>query len=175
MSLSTHSKPARRQLLETPYKDERERSIEARMSKGIQPKGLDQLLGWFCEVISDEVPVALHKAGVWRDHGEDAAGGSKLGTPAWSDPFRRFIEGVDHPSALDSDGYYKWPLRAALSRMDRNRKPLVARMLFQLALMGGDWRRLADKMSYPTEIMELTIERALFLCWREYASERRLT
>jgi hypothetical protein len=171
----THSKPLRRQALEYPHQREHERSIESRMSKGIQPKGLDQLLGWFVELIHDEVPVALHKRGLWHDHGEDAAGGSKLGTPAWSDPFRRFIEGVDHPSALDADGYYKWPLRAALSRMERNRKPLAARMLFQLALLGGDWHRLADQMSYPTEIMELTIERALFHCWREFASEGRLT
>jgi hypothetical protein len=175
VTLATQKTPQRR-ALELPYKDERARSIEARMvSKGVQPKGLDQLLAWFRDLIADEVPVALHKRGLWYDHGQDASGGSKLGTPAWSDPFRRFIEGVDHPSALNDDGFYLWPLRAALSRMDRDRKPLTARMLFQLALLGGDWHRLADQMCYPIEIMELTIERALMHCWREYSSEGRLT
>lgn len=167
------SKSDRRAALVTPYAREHERSVEARMSKGAQPKGLHALLGWFREVAVGELPVAVHKAGVWRDHGPEAEGGSKLGSPALSDHFRRLTEGTS--SQLDSDGCYLFPMRAALDRLARSGKPLTARALFHLALVDGDWRRLADVMSYPDEFMELYIERALFHLWREYATERRLT
>lgn len=167
------SKSDRRAALVTPYAREHERSVEARMSKGAQPKGLHALLGWFREVAVGELPVAVHKAGVWRDHGPDAEGGSKLGSPALSDHFRRLTEGTS--SQLDSDGCYLFPMRAALDRLARSGKPLTARALFHLALVDGDWRRLADVMSYPDEFMELYIERALFHLWKEFSTERRLT
>jgi hypothetical protein len=167
------AKHDRRAALETPYSRDHERSLANRMAKGIQPKGLPQLLAWFREVSDGELPVAIHKAGVWRDHGIDAEGGSKLGAPALSDHFRRLTEGSS--SQLDEDGCYQFPMRAALDRLARNGKPLTARALYHLALVDGDWRRLADRMSYPDEFMELYIERALFHLWREYATERRLT
>lgn len=172
--MAASRKPERRAALELPYAREHEASALRAMDKGTAPKGLDQLVRWFREVCQGEAPVAIHKSGVWRDHGTDAEGGSHLGSPAWSDPFRRFLEGVDHPSALDPDGYYRWPLRAALSRMAR-RWPLTARALYQLALVDGDWRRLADVMSYPDEIMELYAERALDKLWREYSDTRMRT
>ncbi|MBX3031927.1 MAG: hypothetical protein KF809_17405 [Chloroflexi bacterium] len=170
----THTtKTERRRDLETPHWRDHERSVERGLSRGVQPKGLPALLAWFREVSEGELPTAIHKAGVWRDHGPDAEGGSKLGTPASSDAFRRLTEGTS--SQLDGDGCYLFPLRAALERMARTGRPLTARALYRLALHQGDWRALADQLSYPDEFMELYIERALFHCWREYATERRLT
>jgi hypothetical protein len=171
--MTTHKTPERH-ALELPYAKDKERSVEARMMRGRPPVGLPAFISWFREVCQGEAPTAIHKRALWHDHGEAAEGGSKLGTLAWSDPFRRFIEAVDGPSALDEEGYYRFPLRSALSRMSR-KWPLTARALYQLALMDGDWRLLADKMSYPDEFMELYAERALYQLWREYSELRRLT
>lgn len=168
------SKTDRRQALETPYQRESEASVERAMSRGIQPRNLHDLVRWYVDVCEGEAPTAIHKRELWRDHGAGADGGSKLGTKAWSDPFRRFLDSVDHPSAVDGEGIYRYPLRAALSRLSR-RRPLTARALYQLALMQGDWRRLAEQMSYPDEFMELYIEKALAMCWREYSERVMLT
>lgn len=149
-----------------PYQREHERSLEARMGKGAMPKGIDALVAWFREVIAAEAPVAIHKGGVWRDHGEHAEGGSHLGSPAISDSFRRFIEGV--PWQTDPDGYYVMPFRAALSRMSR-RWPMAARHLYRLALVDGDWRRHADNVAWQREEMELYIAEALRMLWREHS------
>lgn len=161
------SKQDRRQALLAPHQAEHEASVSARMSKGIQPRGLDALVRWFREVIADEAPVAVHKPGVWRDHGTEAEGGSKLGSPAISDAFRRFIEGV--PWQTDPDGYYVMPFRAALSRMSR-RWPMAARHLYRLALVDGDWRRHADNVAWQREEMELYVESALRMLWREHSA-----
>lgn len=166
------NKHDRRQALETPYARDHERSLEARMGKGIAPKGLEALVTWFRSVISDEAPTDIHKAGVWRDHGEHAAGGSALGAPAISDAFRRFIEGV--PWQTDPDGYYVLPFRSALSRISR-RWPMTARHLYRLALVDGDWRRHADNVAWQREEMELYIAEALRMLWREYSEMGRLT
>lgn len=168
------NKHDRRAAMLSPHSVEHEASVERAMSKGIQPKGLDALVTWFRVLIHEEVPVTLHKAERWHDHGMEAEGGSRLGAPGWTDPFRRFIESVEHQSMTDAEGFYRWPVRATLSRMSR-RKPLTARALYQLALMDGDWRRLADQMSYPDEFMELYIERALAMCWREFSNVRLMT
>ena len=39
------------------------------------PKALPQLLRWYSDGWDAEVPTALHKSEVWRDHGEQAQGG----------------------------------------------------------------------------------------------------
>lgn len=168
----TQSKQDRRRALETPYSNDHERSLEARMGKGVQPRNLDALVAWFRGVIDDETPVSLHKPGVWRDHGEHAEGGSHLGAPAISDAFRRFIEGV--PWQTDPDGYYVLPFRSALSRISR-RWPMTARHLYRLALVDGDWRRHADNVAWQREEMELYIAQALRMLWREYSEMGRLT
>lgn len=166
----TMSVRERRQATLTPYARDHERSLEARMSKGVMPKGLEQLVTWFRGVCADELPVALHRQGVWRDHGPHAEGGSHLGSPAPTDAFRRFLEGV--PWQTDEDGYYLHPLRAALDRMSR-RYPLMARHLFALALLDGDWRRHSDNIAWQREETSVYIEEALRRLWREY-SERGL-
>lgn len=157
---------ARRDALARPYQRDHERSMEARLTKGTMPRGIDALVRWFRDVIATETPVTLHRSGVWRDHGEHAEGGSHLGSPAISDAFRRFIEGV--PWQTDPDGYYVLPFRAALSRMNR-RWPMAARHLYRLALVDGDWRRHAENVAWQHEEMELYIGQALRLLWHEYS------
>ena len=170
------SKSERRQALETPHQREHEASVERAMSKGIQPKGLDALVAWFRECIHNEAPTTIHKNELWRDWGHDGDGGSKLGTLAWSEPFRRFIEGVDRPSAFDDDGRYRLPLRAAIARWARRPDRCVsAQYLYQMALLDGDWRRLADRLSYPHEFMELYMKSCLHEFWREYSDVRMRT
>ncbi|MCV5968750.1 hypothetical protein, partial [Lactococcus petauri] len=71
-------KPVGRVQLERPHRQEHERSTEARMGKGIMPKSLPLLLRWYATGWDEEVPTALHKSEVWRDHGEHAQGGSRL-------------------------------------------------------------------------------------------------
>ncbi len=162
------SKTDRRQALETPYQRESEASVERAMSRGIQPKGIDQLIRWFRECCHDEAPMTVHKNEIWRDWGHDGNGGSKLGTMAHSDPFRRFLDSVDHPSATDDDGRYRFPLRAALSRYTRT-SPLTARVLYQLALVDGDWRRWSDNCGYNHEVGEKYLLTALYELWREFS------
>lgn len=165
-------KPKGRHELEAPYQGDHDRSKLSAMVKAAPPKGLGPLVTWFRDVIADESPITLHKGGVWRDHGQDAAGGSKLGAPAISDAFRRFIEGV--PWQTDPDGYYVLPFRAALARISR-RWPMTARHLYRLALVDGDWRRHADNVAWQHEEMELYIGEALRMLWREYSEQGRLT
>ena len=132
------------------------------------PKALPGLLRWYSEGWDAEVPTAIHKSEVWRDHGPQAQGGSKLGTPAYSDPFRRYLENT--PSEMDADGYYRLPMHAALSRLSRT-KPLTARALFAVAMCGYDWRGVAERMHYAEEMFEVYITSALMMLWREYADE----
>jgi hypothetical protein len=161
-------KTAARRALETPHKADHEASMERRMGKGIMPKALPELLRWYSEGWDAEVPTALHKSEVWRDHGQHATGGSKLGTPAHSDPFRRYLE--NEPSEMDADGWYTRPMHAALSRLSR-RKPLTARALFAVAQCGYDWRGVADRGHWADEMFEVYICEALRMLWREYADE----
>lgn len=143
------------------------------MGKGIMPKGLPALIRWFRERCDAEIPDKVHKSGIWRDYGNEADGGSALGAPQLFDEFRRLIEGV--PWQTDPDGYFAFPLRAALSQMYRG-KPIIALHLFRLALVDGDWRRHADNLNrvdgsprWSREEMELFIEQALYRLWLNYA------
>jgi hypothetical protein len=151
-------------------------SVEQRMGRGIMPKGLAELVAWFREVTAEELPVAIHRSGVWRDPGDgmvdkEAGKGSRLHSPEHTDPFIRFMAAIDEPSKLDPDGYYRYPVRACLSRYSR-RHPLSARALYQLSLNGGDTRRLADLMCYPQEVMDKWMERSLHEFWKEFSEQR---
>jgi hypothetical protein len=161
-------KPEGRVALETPHAKAHTVSVERRMGKGIMPKALPGLLRWYAEGWDSEVPTAIHKSEVWRDHGPQAQGGSKLGTPAHSDPFRRYLENM--PSEMDADGYYTRPMHAALSRLGR-RHPLTARALFAVAQSGYDWRGVAERGHWADEMFEVYIAEALRMLWREYADE----
>ena len=88
--------PQRRQkaweLAQRPYASEHERSVTQGMDRGTMPRTLPGLMRWYSDGWDAEVPTALHKAEVWRDHGQHAQGGSALGAPAHTDPFRRYLE-----------------------------------------------------------------------------------
>ena len=159
-------KPAGRVALEQPHKDAHDISLGQRMGKGIMPKTLPGLLHWYATGRDEEVPTALHKSEVWRDHGEHAQGGSRLGTPAHTDSFRRYLEGMS--SELDADGYFARPMHAALSRVHRSR-PLTARALFAVAQSGYDWRGVAERGHWATEMFEVYITAALMMLWREHS------
>ncbi len=160
--------PVGRKALESPYLAESEASRAALFMDGKPPRNLAAAIAWFREQCHSEVPTVLHKSGVWRDYGVHAEGGSVLGSPAPSDPFRRFIE--NSPSEVDQDGLYVRPLRAALSRMQR-RHPLTARHLYRLALVDGDWKRHAANEGFHDEEMQVYLERALFLLWKDWSRE----
>lgn len=161
-------KPIGRVALEQPHRGDHERSMDARMGKGIMPKSLPDLLRWYSDIWDAEVPTSIHKSEVWRDHGPHAQGGSKLGTPAHTDPFRRYIEGVD--AECDQDGWYTRPMHAALSRLGR-RWPLTARALFAVAQSGYDWRGVATRLGYADEMFCLYMEMALIRLWNEYRED----
>ncbi len=154
--------------LDSPYLVEYETSRANLFTTGKPPRTLAAAIAWFRELCHNEVPTTLHKSGVWRDYGLHAEGGSVLGSPAPSEPFRRLLEGS--PSELDEDGFYVRPLRAALERM-AYRKPLTSRHLYRLALVDGDWRRHAANEGWQDEEMQLYLERALFLLWRDFTHE----
>lgn len=161
-------KPHGRRALEAPYSEQHEASRSALFSDARPPRNLAAAIAWFREIAAEELPITLHKSGVWRDYGLHAAGGSALGSPAPSEPFRRFLE--NNPSETDIDGFYTRPLRAALSRMGR-RHPLTARHLFRLALVDGDWKRHAANEGFADEEMQIYLERAIFMLWREFSRE----
>ena len=167
MTHPTH-KTARRRALEAPHQQDHDASIQSRMGKGIMPTTLNGLLRWYSEGWDAEVPTAIHKSEVWRDHGTQAEGGSRLGTPAHTDPFRRYMEGT--PSQIDQDGWYLLPMHAALARLGR-RWPLTARALFAVAQSGWDWRGVADRLGYAEEMFVLFLEMALIRIWHEYREE----
>lgn len=151
-----------------PYRGEHERSAEGRMERGRQPASLGQFLRWYSDGWDAEVPTSLHKAEVWRDHGIHAEGGSKLGSPAHSDPFRRYMENTD--SECDEDGYFARPMHAALSRIGR-RYPLTARTLFAVAQSGYDWKGVGTRLGYADEMFHGYLLWSLALLWNEYRDQ----
>lgn len=169
MTLAAHLD--RRQVRGRPYAAEQEVSLDARMQKGRMPRDLSGLLRWYAEGWDAEVPVALHRSEVWRDHGTDAEGGSRLGSPALTDPFRRYMRAaVEVPSQSDEDGWYLLPMHAALARLGR-RWPLTARVLFAVAQSGYDWRGVGTRLHYADEMMTLWMLQALAQLWAEHRDE----
>ena len=153
---------------EAPHKAQQQASMERRMSKGIMPATLGQLLRWYAEGWDAEVPTSIHKSDVWRDHGIHAEGGSKLGSLAYRDPFRRYLE--DIASQTDEDGWFTLPMHAALERLGR-RWPFGARTLFAVAQSGYDWRGVAERLHYADEFMHRYLQQALEDLWTEYREE----
>jgi len=157
-----------------PHAGDHEVSIARRMAQGKQPRTLGGLLAWYDRAIRAETPEKLHIMEPWHDRvsqhelgeGVQPVGGSHLGTLAYSGSFRTLLE--SSPSAADEDGYYFTPVRSALSRIFR-RRPLMASFLFRLTQAGGDWKRIADDLRYPHEILEVYTEACLRQLWREYA------
>ena len=158
----------RRGALLSPHRRDFDASMDRRAGQGVMPKGLSGLLRWYSEGWDAEVPMALHKSDVWRDHGTHAEGGSRLGSPAHADPFRRYMELM--PSQTDEDGWYALPMHAALARL-AGRWPLTARTLFAVAQGGYDWRGVAERMHYAAEVFVLFLEQALSRLWQEHREQ----
>jgi hypothetical protein len=167
--------------LEQPHLVEHRASIAASMGRGRQPKGPHQLMAWFLEEWQRELPSRTHKAEVWRDYvgfTEDrmGQGGSLLGTPAYAELFRRYIEGS--PFETDPDGRYVRPIHAAIARLCGRRGhdgptpkldngPFMARFLFRLA-HSGDLGHSAASMGIPAQVQLIYAEQALYRLWRVY-------
>lgn len=166
--------------LEQPHLDDHRASIAIVAGKAA-PRGLPKLLAWFLREWANEVPDRIHKGDVWRDYiglteDRQAVGGSLLGTPAYADAFRSYIEGS--PFATDADGRYAKPIHAAMARLcgrqgheGPTRKlaplPFMARFLFRLAV-SGDLTRAADSMGIPEQVHHVYAEQALYRLWRTY-------
>lgn len=179
---------SRRQLLETPHHDEHRDSMARRMAP---PKNFGQLLTWFLDGFRSEVPSRLHVAGVWRDqvsgdesqNGIRPVGGSLLGTPKSSDPFRAYIEDspfstevAEYEGHKDRDGHYRRPLAAALARLsgrgpDHEERPFMARCLYRTALRDGDWDGACGSLGILQPVRRPYIEAALWRLWRLYRVE----
>lgn len=159
-------------LRDQSYIVEHQESSARRAERGKMPKTLTGLVRWFVPALSDELPERLHIHEPWRDqvtaherqNGTYPTGGSRLGSLAYAGSFRLMLEAG--ASITDEDGYYLFPIRAALSRLYR-RKPLMARFLFSLGLAEGDWRSVATSLGYPLEMMEVYTEGALRALWME--------
>lgn len=151
-----------------PHRGDHAESLERRFVKGAQPKTFGALLKWYSDIWDAEVPTSIHKSEVWRDHGIHAEGGSKLGSPAWGDRFRRYIENSD--AEVDEDGWFVRPMHAALSRIGR-RWPLTARSLFAVAQSGYDWRGVATRGGWSEEMFAVYLTQALTMLWVEYRDE----
>lgn len=153
-----------------PFRTEHAESISRGMERGKMPQTLDGLLHWFMLRVADETPERLHRAEVWHDEvssherseGVQPVGSSASGAQAWAGEFKAIMQ--SSPSITDEDGFYRFPVRAALSRMSR-RRPLMARFLFALGMAGGDWQRLADQRGWAYEEMQTYAEAALTALW----------
>lgn len=146
------------QLREQPHKREHDAALVARMGDddAVKPTSLDGLLRWFRVRWEWEVPSALHVNAVWAsrvdgqglERGEyvkpEHRGGSLIGTHAYTDPFRRYIDNTS--VEVDKDKFYVRPLHRALQNLAeaKNGAPLTARFLFRVARSGFDVRRAAD-------------------------------
>lgn len=144
--------------------------MAGRMDKGRMPKDLAGLLRWYAEVWDQELPDKTHIHEVWHDktkpwESTKPVGGSLIGTYAFSEPFRRYIE--DSDSATDPDGYFERPLHAALGRMARNDQ-WMARTLFAVAQAGMDWGSVADRLTWPRPMFGVYVREALICLWKEY-------
>lgn len=175
---------AARAARERPYQREAdERIVEIANAKTTMPKDLPGLLAEYEAACSSETPNDLHSSQVWRDRvsagelesGVHPVGASESGALAYSDEFRRRIEnsaaevdhGDDEAAVASGRVYFMRPVQAALGRIARRGRPLMARHLQLLAWAGFDWRARADKIGWAHEEYEVYIREALITWWRE--------
>jgi hypothetical protein len=175
---------ARRDQLERPFRVDHElRNAELAVTRAAMPKDLPALLRWFEELWALEIPEELHSSAIWRDRvspselkaGVRPVGSSETGALAYADEFRRRLEngpsevdGADPATAGSGRVYYARPIAAALSRISRKGKPLMARTLIAIGLAGFDWRAVADRGSWPHEMFEVYARESLIRLWFEH-------
>jgi hypothetical protein len=165
--------------LEHPHAIPHEESLRRNLEKGREPRDLRGLLRWYQAEVEAEVPDRLHTRGVWRDWGQDAEGGSHLGTPTFSDPFRRFIEGNPFEVAYATQGgteeltpHFARPMQAALAVVaghdERSLYYQRAIFLYRLAWSGFQYRAVCAYLGLPEWTWEWVTEQALRLLWDRY-------
>lgn len=173
-----------RHLRDRPY------SADAAASKARKMARPKDLLGWFLEGFRAEVPSRLHTTGVWRDarrrgddEGYDPVGGSVIGSPRMSDPFRAFIEddpfGVEvaeYEGHKDIRTHYRTPMRAAIARLagrgpDTDPYPFMARALYRTALRDGDWDSALASLGIIEPVRRPYLEAALHRLYDRYHEE----
>lgn len=190
MTISAYT---RRQDRETPYRRDSEARNQERMARTM-PKDLPGLLRWFEEELSHEMPDALHSGTVWRDRvtqheaaqGLKPVGASDTGAPGYDPRFQKLVQyaykkrtegAVLGPTRVDVKdpentpsgiAYIENPCEAALGRISRDGKPLMARHLQLLAWASFDWRKRADAIGWAYEEYEVYIREALIRLWREH-------
>lgn len=167
-----------------PYAPENARSKRAKMAR---PK---DLLAWYLTGFREELPDRLHTRGVWRDakrrgdiDGYQPVGGSHLGSPRMTDPFRAFIEDdpfgtevAEYEGHKDLRTHYRTPMRAALARLagrgdDLQPYVFMARCLYRTALRDGDWDGACASLGIIEPVRRPYIEAALHRLYERYHEE----
>ena len=175
---------------DSPYYAENSRSKARKMAR---PK---DLIGWFMAGFRAEMPGQgsqtdkLHPRGVWRDakrRGDsedyDPVGGSHLGSPRMSEPFRAFLEddafgteAAEYEGHKDIHNHYRTPMRAALARLagrghPTEPYPFMARVLYRTALNDGDWDAACRTLGIIEPVRKPYIEAALHRLYERYHEE----
>ena len=178
---------------DAPYQSDHAGSIAR---KAAPPKNL---LAWFLEAFRSETPTEIEGHGAFVGQPDkpgretlwakvtrpaDLSGGSLLGSPAFVDDFRRFIEDgprqverAEYEGHQDRGVHYRYPLRAALAELGGRGKPtddfpFMARVLYRTAVRDGDWDGACESMGiYPVAVRKVYIEEALRRLWRHYEVE----
>jgi len=176
-----------RELRAAPYTADHAASVARVAEAGQRPRGFGPLLSWFSRTWAAELPDRLHSRGVWRDRltrseadaGDQAVGGSLLGSPNLADPFRRILENSPfetEAAVLDNresmERHYVRPCHAAVARIG-HRYPLAARWLAALAFADFGWQDLATRRGWSHEEARFYLERILELLWSEFEEAPR--
>lgn len=175
-----------------PFMVEHGRSVAGKANaERVPPKGLHQLLAWLAHHWQAEMPEALHGSGPFfgppgpglsaeKSRPNELTGGSLLGSPRYSDPFRSYLEGQatqldGKAGAPDEHGTwpaYQRPVHAAIARM-AGRDPesadaMHARFVFTLAVNGFDWQAVAERAGTPWYQAPVYVEWVLRRLWRAF-------
>ena len=157
-----------------PYADPHERSV-ARATR--HPQRLRDFVRELEDAWQAEAVVRLHTPGVEWEPGD---GGSKLGTPRWTNDFRAYVTGNDCDTTVDGD--WKWPLRSSLFRMSISSSGRVRRAAeFVFLLMhcrfhaSEAWARQCGPFADPaiSDWSETIAHRALETWWGYYVEQPR--
>jgi len=139
----------------------------------LRPRGLIDLLHWFEAEWHDQAPDDLHRFDVWREYvnaneqWKRLGGGSRLGTPAWSEGMRRLLEA---PKSQDTDGWYVHPLAAAMRTIER-RDGYMATFLRAVALAGFSVSPVGLRCGLPESVTMIYANEALDRLWKAYRDE----
>ena len=167
-----------------PYADPHRASKARKMAR---PK---DLLAWYLQGFREEVPDRLHSRGVWVDRrrrGDDKdykeVGGSVIGSPQLSDPFRAYVEddafgteAAEYEGHKDIHNHYRTPMRAALARLagrghPTEPYPFMARCLYRTALNDGDWNYACASLGIIEPVRRPYLEAALHRLYERYHEE----